>query len=737
MPSSCTTPRPGARSARSRTASAKREARYERFHAEEGPDLAFSPDGKRCSSWQHELLASGTRPRASFSISSAATPVQSRVSRSAPTAGRSRRPAIDSTIRLWDVASGAERALLRGHTAWIGYVAFHPDGWSLLSGGRHHAEVKLWDLTRPQEFLSLAHCPSYGFIFDEGGRRLKLVSDLGRLQTREIESGMATVGPLVDMSRQWLTPAALAEYSGMALRLATAAANRLHVKVWDAKLRERAHDAHRPDRAGNLPFRHPRWQSSRRRGPLCEKQLSLTRGQGMGHRAGKTARVVHPVKRTDAVHVTAGSLSVLMASSSLSMITIRRLASRTPRVCARVKVCDVTSGQQLLSLPAGNSIVYCLAFSPDGKVLAVDNQDGEMSVWDVSTGERRHKQKQSDFTSGSRLAPTASDWQASIVKKSRCGMRVTARKSCSSRVPDPRRADGGFNPLLAWSQDGQQLASFNWDGSVSVWSATVETETVCRPAKRGRRPCFRLASCRGRNRPSPKDSAAAAAFHLSRLLAAQPPDITSLTRRGVLPAPGRWEQARADLARWYQSGEADEGEAWLDYARLLIALGDSDGYRKVCTRMLEVFEQNPRLPMAHATAHAIGLAPGPQEEAVRAVTLAEKELGDRRDAGRQFSLALAHFSAGHVRGRRRRTPETGQHRATRGLALAARAGDDRAPARSCRGSPATTGPRITTGATSTRPLPDRVRPARSCRMRRSISRRTVVKPSQCSNTTNR
>jgi WD40 repeat protein len=52
----------------------------------------------------------------------------------------------DSTIRLWQVGSGACREL-RGHTDEVFAVAFHPDGTRLATGGRDGA-VWLWDLKR-------------------------------------------------------------------------------------------------------------------------------------------------------------------------------------------------------------------------------------------------------------------------------------------------------------------------------------------------------------------------------------------------------------------------------------------------------------------------------------------------------------------------------------------------------------------------------------------------------------
>jgi WD40 repeat protein len=51
----------------------------------------------------------------------------------------------DCTIRLWDVAGGAERAVLRGHTDRVNAIAFAPDGQALASGGADNT-VRLWEL---------------------------------------------------------------------------------------------------------------------------------------------------------------------------------------------------------------------------------------------------------------------------------------------------------------------------------------------------------------------------------------------------------------------------------------------------------------------------------------------------------------------------------------------------------------------------------------------------------------
>ena len=60
----------------------------------------------------------------------------------------------DRTVRIWDAATGRERATLTGHTGWVRAVAVAPDGSWLATAGDDRT-VRIWDAATGRERATL------------------------------------------------------------------------------------------------------------------------------------------------------------------------------------------------------------------------------------------------------------------------------------------------------------------------------------------------------------------------------------------------------------------------------------------------------------------------------------------------------------------------------------------------------------------------------------------------------
>jgi WD40 repeat protein len=84
--------------------------------------------------------------------------------------------ASDWTVKVWDTATGAELATLRGHTGVVASVAFSPDGQRIASASWDHT-VKIWHATTGQEILTLTGHTNFvaGVAYSPDGTRLASV----------------------------------------------------------------------------------------------------------------------------------------------------------------------------------------------------------------------------------------------------------------------------------------------------------------------------------------------------------------------------------------------------------------------------------------------------------------------------------------------------------------------------------------------------------------------------------
>ncbi|HZW33278.1 MAG TPA: hypothetical protein VFF52_21350 [Isosphaeraceae bacterium] len=291
-----------------------------------------------------------------------------------------------------------------------------------------------------------------------------------------------------------------------------------------------------------------------------------------------------------------------------------------------VRVCEVPGGRELWNAHLGPSVLYCLGFSRDGGTLALGDRGGDLEMRAVDGGSRLWQTKVPSspvfrlaFSPDGRTLAGA---DRSIVRMWDLG---DGREILILRGAPPRPFDGGYNPQLSWSPDGGLLASLNWDGSISIWNGS---ETSVEPADRraaalGRVFAWHLDEAEA---AVAGDQADAASFHFNLLRGREPPDSSSLRRRGQLAIQlGDAKSSRADFDRWLAGGEPDQGGAWPWCARAYLIGGDRPAFRWLCTRLLDAVEKDPHDSEVLSAAHTLGLAPCPPAEADRLIRLVKPE----------------------------------------------------------------------------------------------------------------
>ena len=137
-----------------------------------------------------------------------------------------------------------------------------------------------------------------------------------------------------------------------------------------------------------------------------------------------------------------------------------------------VRVCDPTTGKEIIHMSKQLNTLSCLAYSPDGRRLAVGGYDGA-KVWDADTGSEIQAFHNNQGIAGLAFSPD--------------GRRLAAAAGNNIvQVWDVTTGDAALVlhghtdtvASVAFSPDGWRLASGGGDGTVKLWDATASAESV-------------------------------------------------------------------------------------------------------------------------------------------------------------------------------------------------------------------------------------------------------------------
>lgn len=139
-----------------------------------------------------------------------------------------------------------------------------------------------------------------------------------------------------------------------------------------------------------------------------------------------------------------------------------------------IKLWDITSGKEVRTLKDHSDTIYALSFSPDGKLLASAAADRAVKVWDVASGKRLYTlSDNTDWVYAVAWSPDGKHLAAGGVDKS---IRVWEVSSTEGRLVQSAFAHEGPITKLVYSADGQTLYSSGEDRTVKSWDTARLTE---------------------------------------------------------------------------------------------------------------------------------------------------------------------------------------------------------------------------------------------------------------------
>lgn len=353
----------------------------------------------------------------------------------------------DQTARVWDAISGKSLLILKGHDASVRSVAFSPDSAYILTGGDDNT-ARVWDSSSGKSLWTLcghsASVTSVAFSLD--GARILTGSDdrTARVwNVTMIKSIMILHGHRSSIWKVAFSP------NGTRILTGGGEDNINHrvddsARIWDpvsgkSLLTLRGHQ----NRVSSVAF-SPHgshvltgsWDKTARVWDSSSGECLLTLG---GHEEGITSVSFSP----DGTRILTGS------------------DDKTARIW------DAVSGQLILTLKGHADQVMCVAFSPNGSRIVTGSTDNTARIWDASSGKSLLTLQGHADTVGSvafspdgTLIATSSPDKTARVWNAISGEALLTLQGHRSQVTE-----------VAFSPDGLLILSGSTDGTARIWEA--------------------------------------------------------------------------------------------------------------------------------------------------------------------------------------------------------------------------------------------------------------------------
>ncbi|HEV7902879.1 MAG TPA: caspase family protein [Pyrinomonadaceae bacterium] len=365
-------------------------------------------------------------------------------------------PANPDVIKLLDVETRKERLVLEGHDGEVLCAAWSRDGRLIASGGQDNA-VRLWDAATGKQSRTLRVTSSVvnSLAISPDGKRLASGNGDG--------AGVIKLWELT---------------SGKGLSTIDGESPKVKTVVFDESGKVLAGLG-----GGDAPLR--RWEAA-----TGERDSTVWTQDGMELRTCGSGQFVFGLRRVGEQmaislldHDTGNVVRKFQGFASAALSVECSPDGKTLAVGGMntVTLWDIATGKQARTLPGHPFSVLALAYSPDGKLLAsgsgVYGRSGQVKLWDAATGQLLHEANlpTSGLVFSLKFSPDGKTIAAGSGRQGHVGA-VTLFDAATLAERRTLSGHTDFVSTVAYSLDGKLIISGSWDRTLKLWDAQTGAE---------------------------------------------------------------------------------------------------------------------------------------------------------------------------------------------------------------------------------------------------------------------